>query len=111
MEFLTSEAVRGHLVELQRSDPRHLAGSAGAAAPRGADTERAFGAVFFEALRQVNDLQVRAMERQQQMVTAPDSVDIHDVTIAIAEANLAIATAKQISDAALRAYREIISVR
>ena len=113
MEFLMPEHVRGHVVQLQRSDPRHLLGSVQreAALPGDPDTERAFGEVFFDAVNRVNELQLRAIDRQQQMVIDPDGVDIHDVTIAIAEANLAVATAKQVSDAAIRAYREIVNVR
>jgi flagellar hook-basal body complex protein FliE len=113
--FISSDMAQGHIIPLQRTDPRHIGGSVAAtnqasAAP-GGGIESVFGNLFFEALGQVNDLQLTAIERQQQMVLEPDSVDIHDVTIAIAEANLAIATAKQVSDAALRAYREIVNVR
>ena len=122
--FISPDLAQGHIVQLQRTDPRHFSGSVAssgsarlagspvdvAGAP-GADIESAFGDLFFRALGQVNDLQLNAIERQQQMVLEPDSVDIHDVTIAIAEANLAIATAKQVSDAVIRAYREIVNVR
>ena len=41
------------------------------------------------------------MEKQKLLITSPDSVEIHDVTIAIAQANLAISAAKQISDSCL----------
>jgi flagellar hook-basal body complex protein FliE len=51
------------------------------------------------------------MDLTQRMITAPDSVDVHDVTIALAEANLAISMTKAIVDRALTAYREIINVR
>ncbi len=120
--FLSSDMARGHVVALQRTDPRHLPGSgsgalsvassaAAADSSRGGNVESAFGDLFLGALGEVNDLQLEAIDRQRQMVLAPDSVDIHDVTIAIAEANLAIAAAKQISDAAIRAYREIVNIR
>lgn len=117
--FLSPDMVHGHVVSLQRTDPRHIAGSAGAMSQSTAATddrsssniESAFGDLFFGALRQVNDLQLTAIDRQRQMVLSPDSVDIHDVTIAIAEANLAIAATKQISDAAIRAYRELVNIR
>ena len=45
------------------------------------------------------------------MITDPDSVDVHDVTIALAEANLALSMTKAVVDRALAAYREIINVR
>ena len=56
-------------------------------------------------------MQIQAMEKQKLLITSPDSVEIHDVTIAIAQANLAISAAKQITDSAIRAYREIINGR
>ena len=51
------------------------------------------------------------MQKSQAMVTDPDSVDVHEVTIALAEANLALSITKAVADRALRAYQEIINVR
>jgi flagellar hook-basal body complex protein FliE len=45
------------------------------------------------------------------MITDPDSVNVHDVTVALAEANLALSMTKAVVDRALAAYREIINVR
>jgi flagellar hook-basal body complex protein FliE len=59
----------------------------------------------------VNDSQVTAVDLAQKMVTDPDSVNVHDVTIALAEANMALSMTKAIVDRALAAYREIINVR
>ena len=39
------------------------------------------------------------------MITDPESVDVHDVTIALAEANLSLSMTKAIIDRAIRAYR------
>jgi flagellar hook-basal body complex protein FliE len=118
--------VQGHQVELKRSDPRHLAGSAGSsgsAASAGSlrlpgsassatpTTESEFGKLFVSALNQVNDLQNRSMAMSEAMITDPESVDIHDITVALAEANLALSMTKAIVDRAIRAYRELLSVR
>jgi flagellar hook-basal body complex protein FliE len=73
--------------------------------------EQSFGELLLNALNGVNDSQVKSMDLTQQMITAPDSVNVHDVTIALAEANLAISMTKSIVDRALAAYREIINVR
>jgi flagellar hook-basal body complex protein FliE len=51
------------------------------------------------------------MEMAQAMITDPDSVDIHDVTIALAEANLSLSMTKAIMDRAIRAYQEIVNLR
>jgi flagellar hook-basal body complex protein FliE len=114
MELLSSNAAFGHVVELKRTDPRHLAGTAapGVAAPgTGASPENAFGKLFFAALGNVNDLQHSSLQAAEALITDPDSVDVHDVTIAMAEANLALSMTKAVLDRAIRAYREIISIR
>ncbi|MBN1836230.1 MAG: flagellar hook-basal body complex protein FliE [Spirochaetales bacterium] len=76
-----------------------------------AGPEEGFGRALAAALGQVNDLQTRSMDMAQAMITDPDSVDIHDVTIALAEANLSLSMTKAIMDRAIRAYQEIINVR
>jgi flagellar hook-basal body complex protein FliE len=45
------------------------------------------------------------------VIINPDSVDPHDVTIAMAKANTSLQMTKTILDSALKAYREIISIR
>jgi flagellar hook-basal body complex protein FliE len=45
------------------------------------------------------------------MITDPDSVDVHDVTISLAEANMALNITKAVLDRVVRAYRDITSAR
>jgi flagellar hook-basal body complex protein FliE len=127
--------VHGHRISLATSDPRHIApqragyaasrltpdggpwaapqiaGSAGSEASPAAAAESSFGKLFFQALGQVNDQQVRAQDLSQALITDPESVDIHDVTIALAEANLSLSMTKAVIDRAIRAYREIVNIR
>ncbi len=100
----------GDVVKLARTDPRHIAGRGEGAAPA-AGPEQSFGNLLFNALGSVNDSQLKSMDLTQQMITNPDSVNVHDVTIALAEANLALSMTKAIVDRALTAYREIINIR
>jgi flagellar hook-basal body complex protein FliE len=108
------------VIRLTRTDPRHLGGfskaskaskasaaSTVAAVSPGAD----FGELLARAFNQVNELQHNSMELGQRLITDPESIDIHDVTIAMAEANLSLSMTKAIVDRALRAYKEIISTR
>jgi flagellar hook-basal body complex protein FliE len=118
MGLLNPAQAYGDIVRLARTDPRHLAGAGAAAgaAPGGSTAstggpEKAFGEMLLAALGNVNQSQLRGMDLAQAMITDPDSVDVHDVTIALAEANLAISMTKAIVDRALTAYREIINVR
>ena len=70
-----------------------------------------FGNLLAQALERTNEMQLATMRLSQQMITDPDSVNIHDVTIAMAEANLSLSMTKAIADRVIKAYREIISTR
>ncbi len=100
----------GDVVKLARTNPNHIVGIGEHPAKAGG-AEQAFGDLLLSALNQVNDAQATAVDLTQQMITDPESVNVHDVTIALAEANLAISMTKAIVDRALAAYREIINVR
>jgi flagellar hook-basal body complex protein FliE len=102
-------AVTGTVVKLLATDPRHITG--GAAATGAVDAEAGFGKALMAALEGVNADQQKAMDLTQKMITDPDSVEVHDVTIALASANLSLSIAKAVLDRAVRAYQEIINVR
>jgi flagellar hook-basal body complex protein FliE len=108
-QLLSLEAL-GDVVTVARTNPKHLAG-VGEPSTEKKGVEAAFGELLLKALNGVNDSQVTAVNLAQQMITDPESVDVHDVTIALAEANLALSMTKAVVDRALAAYREIINVR
>jgi flagellar hook-basal body complex protein FliE len=103
----------GDIVKLARTSPLHIAGAGdqAAAAVAGGGAEQKFATMLFDALGNVNDTQVTAMNLSQQMITDPSSVNVEDVTVALASANLTLSMTKAIVDRALAAYREIINVR
>ena len=109
MAYLTPAEAAGSSVRLIGTDPRHITGPSGPGAP--ADAEAGFGEVLMKALDSVNGQQQEAITLTQQMITDPDSVDVHDVTIALASASLSLSIAKAVLDRAIRAYTEIINVR
>jgi len=132
MDLLSTAQAYGHRIALRTSDPRHIAAgklatpgngllesratSAATAQPAypGGPAEQAessFGNMFLQAMGQVNQQQLRAQDLSQALITDPESVDIHDVTIALAEANLSLSMAKAVIDRAIRAYREIVNIR
>jgi flagellar hook-basal body complex protein FliE len=76
-----------------------------------AEPTTSFGEVFFRAFDRVNQTQIGAAAMTQAMITDPDSVDIHNVSIAMAEANMAISMTKSIVDRAVQAYRTITTLR
>jgi len=127
MDLLSAAQAYGHRIALKTSDPRHIASGRLAAPGNGLLETRAaqppaaaspaeasegsFGGMFLQALGQVNAQQLRAQDLSQALITDPESVDIHDVTIALAEANLSLSMAKAVIDRAIRAYREIVNIR
>ena len=64
-----------------------------------------------DGLGQVNRLEQDAQQLSIQAVTNPDSVDVHDVTIAAAKAELALSITKNVVDRVIQAYKEIQNVR
>ncbi len=100
----------GDIVKMARTDPHHIPGI-GEQAVSAPGPEKSFGDLLMGALGSVNDSQHTSIDLAQRMITNPDSVNVHDVTIALAEANLSLSMTKAIVDRALAAYREIINVR
>jgi flagellar hook-basal body complex protein FliE len=118
MAYLDPTQAVGDVVSLARTNPLHLAGTAAFGGPGASDqaasgggAETAFGKLLMGALGNVNDSQLTAAKLSQQMITDPNSVNVEQVTIALADANLALSMTKAIVDRALAAYREIINVR
>jgi len=108
MAFLTALDVTGDAVNLLRTHDAHLRGVNDNNSPeKGGD----FGSMFISALNGVNDLQQESQDLATMMVTNPDAVDSHDVTIAMSKANLAVSLTKAVVDRALQAYTNIINLR
>ncbi len=112
MALFSASEVHGDAVGLARTNPGHLRSRhrtpAAEAAESGGDR---FGAMLLRALNGVNDLQLESDSLGQQMITDPDSVDAHDVTIAMSKASLAVSITKAVVDEALQAYQNIINIR
>jgi flagellar hook-basal body complex protein FliE len=66
---------------------------------------------FLEAINYVNNKQIAQTNISNQLITDPDSVDIHDVTIAMAEANLSLNMAQNVIDRIIKGWNEITTTR
>lgn len=107
---LFSNQVSGHIVPLERSDSRHMTGKLTPSRQQN-DGNLDFGQMVFDKLQEANSLNQESAQLTQQYITDPDSVDAHDVTIAMSKANLAVSLTKSVVDASLKAYREISNLR
>jgi len=84
-------------------------------APKEEVSDDQFVTEFSRALRdafyRVNNMQRNSEELTKQLAVNPDSVDIHDVTIAAEKARLSLMLTKSIVDRITQAYRELINMR
>jgi flagellar hook-basal body complex protein FliE len=70
-----------------------------------------FGNALRDAFSRVNDLQLESDKLTTALAVKPDSVDIHDVTIAAEKARLSLLFTKSIVDRITQAYRELSNLR
>jgi len=70
-----------------------------------------FGNLMAAAIGKVSDRQLEAEKLFVRMITNPDEVEPHDVTIAMAQANMSLNLTKTILDRAVKAYNDIIAMR
>jgi|SRR6056297_1370879 len=100
----------GHMVNMERTNSRHLEGKLHPVDPS-REGERNFSSILTGKLEEVNRISNESTQLAQQFITDPDSVDAHDVTIAMGKANLAVSLTKSVVDASLKAYREIVNLQ
>lgn len=77
----------------------------------GKATQNTFENYLLDAVNYVNGKQQSSDELAQQLIIDPDSVDVHDVTIAMAEANLSLSIAQTVIDRVVTAWNEITTTR
>jgi flagellar hook-basal body complex protein FliE len=77
----------------------------------GQDFVTEFSNALKDALYRVNDLQLQSDELTKALAVRPDTVDIHDVTIAAEKARTSLLLTKSIVERITQAYRELINMR
>ena len=111
MNSLDLNQVSGNYVDVLRTNSEHIPGRVHAGEKSNEDGSLSFSNMLVEALNGVNDLAAESTALTEQYIVNPDSVDVHDVTIAMGKANLALSMTKSVVDNAIKAYREIINIR
>ena len=70
-----------------------------------------FEQTLLAAFDKVNEKQQTTTDLSQKMIVDPESVDVHDVTIAMAEANLSLKIAQSVIDRLIKGWNEITTNR
>lgn len=111
--MLSFTGAEGDLVSLNATNKAHFgfSGEKLKAGSKSDDFATGFSNALKEAFYNVNDLQRESEELTRALAVRPDTVDIHDVTIAAEKARTALLFTKSIVDKITQAYRELINMR
>ena len=123
--FISASAAKNYATTMFRTDPNHMLPPDSPytgrpnniiALEKKLDAEHITGAGTFEhamlnALDKVSGSQLYASELQKEAIINPDSVDIHDITIAQAEASMALGITRNILSRLVQGWRDLINTR
>lgn len=74
-------------------------------------SQKSFEDYLTGALKSMNNQQLDVSALQQQVITDPDSVDIHDVTIAVSKAKMSLNLAQSVIDRLIQGWNEVTTTR
>ena len=125
MNVYKPELVSGDRVPMAVTHPRHLVSQTGKYAASGEALSAlgskvgaeavlktgSFEDAMLKALDGVNADQAESSQLMKDMITDPDSVDAHDVTTAMARANLSLNIARTVMDRIVKGWKEVINLR
>ncbi len=104
-------------LELNRSDPAHIGTKALMGSQKALDSGKSekvhgsFESMLLEAASAMNDQQIEVSKLQEKVITDPDSVDIHDVTTAMAKAKMSLSLAQTVIDRLISGWNELSQTR
>lgn len=111
MDLIDLNNSMGDVVELARTHANHLNSRGQKKELTMEEDSRHFGNLMTTVVERVSDKQHAAEELFRRMITNPDEVEPHDVTIAMAQANMSLNLTKTIVDRAVKAYNDIMTMR
>ena len=76
-----------------------------------AGAPKTFESFLMEAVNTVNSQQLDVTKVQEQLITNPDEVDVHDVTIAMSKAQMSLNLAQTVIDRIVTSWNEISTTR
>lgn len=111
------ELTRTHAAHIGSSPLVSVRGAAGSGRLSGFNMEeglgkaRSFDSYLVEAVDYVNSRQMASAANVEKLIVDPDSVDIHDVTTAMAEANMSLSLAQTVISRMVSSWNEITTTR
>ena len=73
--------------------------------------KKSFQSYLIEAVNTVNNQQLDVADIQEKLITDPDSIDVHDVTIAMSKARMSLNLAQTVIDRLVSGWNEITTTR
>ncbi len=107
----------GKQMSIKKTNPLHF-DALGATLPNGEATNEVssekgmtFGDMLIQGLNEANKAQLEAGFLAEKVVSDPTSVDAHEVTVAMAKANMSLSIAKAVIDRTVTSFKEILNQR
>ena len=72
---------------------------------------KSFQSYLLDAVNTMNQQQMDVTNLQEKLITSPDEVDIHDVTIAMSKARMSLNLAQSVIDRMITGWNEITTTR
>jgi len=123
--YITAAAAKDYSVTMNRTHEKHMLppdspyfgnghkalALRDAAGAQGITRAGVFEDAMLQALDKVSGAQLNASSLQKEAIINPDSVDIHDITIAQAEAGMALDITRNILSRMVQSWRDLINTR
>ncbi|MBS7240956.1 flagellar hook-basal body complex protein FliE [Treponema sp.] len=74
---------------------------------KGVEKTGSFKSYLLEAVDKMNSQQLKVSALQEQVITDPDSVDIHDVTTAMAKAQMSLNLAQTVIERVVKGWTDL----
>jgi flagellar hook-basal body complex protein FliE len=104
--------IRTNSAHVGKSPVTPLTGDSPSAADAGIEKTRgSFEQYLLDAVSRMNGQQMNVDKMQEKLITDPDSVDIHDVTTAMAKAQMSLSLAQTVIDRLVTGWNEITTNR
>jgi len=123
--YITAAAAKDYSVTMNRTHEKHMLppdspffgnghkalALRDAIGAQGITRAGVFEDAMLQALDKVSGAQLNASSLQKEAIINPDSVDIHDITIAQAEAGMALDITRNILSRVVQSWRDLINTR